>query len=170
MIPGKKDKSLLLINSGHGTAEAVLLRDRDAAKQEDDDMSEVHKDRRYRECRLILQDTAHSLRCWEAFHSVIISKKQSLTWGWEFITQVLHMPTDKLWATVYEDDDQAYDIWKDIIGMPEERIVRLGKDDNFWEIGTGPCLARAPRYILTEARNTAAETLTASRVATVTDM
>ena len=66
-------------------------------------------------------------------------KEESLTWGWEFITKVLKMPTDKLWATVYENDDQAYDIWKNVIGMPEERIVRLGKDDNFWEIGTGPC-------------------------------
>jgi len=66
-------------------------------------------------------------------------KKESLTWGWEFITEVLKMPTDRLWATVYEDDDEAYDIWKNIIGMPEEKIVRLGKDDNFWEIGTGPC-------------------------------
>lgn len=66
-------------------------------------------------------------------------KEQSLTWGWEFITQVLKMPTDKLWATVYEDDDDAYNIWKNVIGLPEERIVRLGKDDNFWEIGTGPC-------------------------------
>ena len=66
-------------------------------------------------------------------------KEESLTWGWEFITEVLKMPTDKLWATVYEDDDEAYNIWKNKIGMPEERIVRLGKDDNFWEIGTGPC-------------------------------
>lgn len=66
-------------------------------------------------------------------------KEESLTWGWEFITEVLKMPTDKLWATIYEDDEQAYHIWKDIIGMPEEKIVRLGKDDNFWEIGTGPC-------------------------------
>ncbi|MBR1992979.1 MAG: alanine--tRNA ligase, partial [Firmicutes bacterium] len=66
-------------------------------------------------------------------------KHESLNWGWEFITEVLQMPTDKLWATVYEDDDQAYNIWKNEIGMPEERIVRLGKDDNFWEIGTGPC-------------------------------
>lgn len=65
-------------------------------------------------------------------------KKESLTWGWEFITSVLKMPTDKLWATVYEEDDQAYEIWKEI-GMPEDRIVRLGKDDNFWEIGLGPC-------------------------------
>ena len=65
-------------------------------------------------------------------------KEQSLNWGWEFITKVLELPTDKLWATVYLDDDQAYDIWKNI-GMPEDRIVRLGKDDNFWEIGLGPC-------------------------------
>lgn len=66
-------------------------------------------------------------------------KKESLTWGWEFITQVLKMPEDKLWATVYTDDDEAYNIWKNDIGLPEERIVRLGKDDNFWEIGLGPC-------------------------------
>lgn len=65
-------------------------------------------------------------------------KEESLNWGWEFITEHLHMPIDKLWATVYENDDEAVEIWKKI-GMPEERIVRLGKDDNFWEIGLGPC-------------------------------
>lgn len=65
-------------------------------------------------------------------------KEESLTWGWEFITQYLKMPTDKLWATIYTDDDEAHDIWVKL-GMPEERIVRLGKEDNFWEIGLGPC-------------------------------
>ena len=65
-------------------------------------------------------------------------KEQSLNWGWEFITEWLHLPEDKLWATIYEDDDEAFEIWRKI-GMPEERIVRLGKDDNFWEIGLGPC-------------------------------
>lgn len=65
-------------------------------------------------------------------------KEESLNWGWEFITEHLHMPVDKLWATVYENDDEAVEIWKKI-GMPEDRIVRLGKDDNFWEIGLGPC-------------------------------
>ena len=68
-------------------------------------------------------------------------KRESLTWGWEFVTseKYLGIPKEKLWATVYEDDDEAFKIWRDEIGMPEERIVRLGKDDNFWEIGTGPC-------------------------------
>lgn len=66
-------------------------------------------------------------------------KEESLTWGWEFITKVLNMPVDKLWASVYEEDMEAYDIWKDKIGLPKERIVPLGKDDNFWEIGVGPC-------------------------------
>ncbi|MBR2778878.1 MAG: alanine--tRNA ligase [Firmicutes bacterium] len=66
-------------------------------------------------------------------------KEQSLKWGWEFITEWLELPKDKVWATIYEDDDEAFAIWRDIIGMPEERIVRLGKDDNFWEIGIGPC-------------------------------
>ena len=65
-------------------------------------------------------------------------KEESLNWGWEFITEWLHLPEDKLWATIYEDDDEAFEIWRKI-GMPEERIVRLGKDDNFWEIGLGPC-------------------------------
>jgi alanyl-tRNA synthetase len=65
-------------------------------------------------------------------------KEQSLTWGWEFITQYLKLPEDRVWATIYEDDDEAHDIWIKL-GMPEERIVRLGKDDNFWEIGLGPC-------------------------------
>ena len=65
-------------------------------------------------------------------------KKESLNWGWEFITKVLEMPEDKLWATIYENDDEAHDLWREI-GMPEEKIVRLGKDDNFWEIGLGPC-------------------------------
>lgn len=65
-------------------------------------------------------------------------KEQSLEWGLEFIRDYLKMPMDKIWATVYQDDDQAVEIWKKL-GMPEERIVRLGKEDNFWEIGLGPC-------------------------------
>lgn len=66
-------------------------------------------------------------------------KKEALTWAWEFITKVLEMPEDRLWATIYTDDDEAYSIWTKDIGMPTNRIVRLGKADNFWEHGSGPC-------------------------------
>jgi len=66
-------------------------------------------------------------------------KVESLQWGWEYITEVLGLPVDNLWATVYLTDDDAYDIWKDVIGIDENRIVRLGKEDNSWEKGTGPC-------------------------------
>ncbi|MGI5839048.1 MAG: alanine--tRNA ligase [bacterium] len=66
-------------------------------------------------------------------------KSEAIAWAWEFITQWLHLPAEKLWATVYEDDDEAFAIWRDNIGIPAEKIVRLGKEDNFWEIGTGPC-------------------------------
>ena len=66
-------------------------------------------------------------------------KKEAITWGWEFSTEVLKLPEDKLWVTIYENDDEAYDLWHDMIGLPDEKIVRLGKEDNFWEIGTGPC-------------------------------
>jgi len=66
-------------------------------------------------------------------------KDEAIKWGWEFITEVLEIPKDKLWISIYIDDDEAFDIWKDKIGIPEDRIVRLGKEDNFWEIGTGPC-------------------------------
>ena len=66
-------------------------------------------------------------------------KEGSIKYGWEFITEVLELPVDKLWPSVYLEDDEAFDIWKNVIGIPEEKITRLGKADNFWEIGTGPC-------------------------------
>ena len=66
-------------------------------------------------------------------------KEEALPWAWEYITKVLEMPEDRLWATIYLDDDEAYDIWVNKIGLPAERVVRLGKEDNFWEHGSGPC-------------------------------
>lgn len=66
-------------------------------------------------------------------------KKEAIVWGWEFVTKYLELPEDKIWASVYEEDDEAYEIWRKEINMPEDRIVRLGKADNFWEIGLGPC-------------------------------
>ncbi len=66
-------------------------------------------------------------------------KNEATAWAWEFATEVLKLPVDKLWVTIYEDDDEAFDIWTKNVGVSPERIVRMGKEDNFWEIGTGPC-------------------------------
>lgn len=66
-------------------------------------------------------------------------KVEATAWAWEFITQVIQLPVDKLWVSIYLDDDEAFDIWTKQVGVAPERIVRLGKEDNFWEIGAGPC-------------------------------
>ncbi len=66
-------------------------------------------------------------------------KHEATAWAWEFITEDLKLPKDKLWVTVYEDDDEAIDIWTKEVGVDRDRIKKMGKEDNFWEIGTGPC-------------------------------
>lgn len=66
-------------------------------------------------------------------------KKEAIAWAWEFLTGVLAIPADRLWITVFESDDEAEQIWMNDIGIPKERIKRLGKADNFWEHGSGPC-------------------------------
>ena len=65
-------------------------------------------------------------------------KREVIPWAWEFLTVNLEIPKEDLWVTVYHEDDEAYNIWKDVIGIPEEKIIRLGKDDNFWELEVGP--------------------------------
>lgn len=74
-------------------------------------------------------------------------KRESLAWGMEFLLEWLEMPIDKLWATIYLEDDEAYDIWLNELNMPPERIVRLGKEHNFWEHGLGPCGPCSEIYI-----------------------
>ena len=66
-------------------------------------------------------------------------KKEATAWAWEFCTKVLEMPVDKLYVTIYENDDEAYEIWTKQNGVAPDHIVRLGKEDNFWEHGSGPC-------------------------------
>ena len=66
-------------------------------------------------------------------------KKEAIAWAWEFLTGVLAIPADRLWITIFESDDEAESIWMNDIGIPKERIIRLGKADNFWEHGSGPC-------------------------------
>ena len=137
LIP-EKDKSLLIINSGMAPLKPYFAG------------LETPPSKRMTTCQKCIRTgdidnvgyTARHGTFFEMLGSFSFGdyfKVESLNWGWEFITKVLKMPEDKLWATVYEEDNEAYDIWKNNIGLPEERIVRLGKDDNFWEIGTGPC-------------------------------
>lgn len=66
-------------------------------------------------------------------------KMDATKWAWKFATEVLEMPKDRIWVSVYNDDYEAADIWTNHVGVSKDRIVYLGKDDNFWEIGTGPC-------------------------------
>ncbi len=134
------DKSLLLINAGMAPLKPYFSG------------AEVPPKRRMTTCQKCIRtndidNVGHTARHATFFEMLgnfsfgDYFKHESLKWGWEFVTgeEWLNIPVDRLWATVYEEDDEAYAIWRDEIGLPESHIVRLGKDDNFWEIGTGPC-------------------------------
>ena len=66
-------------------------------------------------------------------------KKEAIPWAWEFFTEVLEIPKDKLYVSVYEEDEEARQIWLNDIGLEEDHVVKMGKEDNFWEHGSGPC-------------------------------
>jgi alanyl-tRNA synthetase len=66
-------------------------------------------------------------------------KKEAIPWAWEFMTKTLEIPEELLYVSIYEEDDEAFDIWNKDVGLPPEKIFRMGKEDNFWEHGTGPC-------------------------------
>lgn len=75
-------------------------------------------------------------------------KEDAIKWAWEFFTEVIGFPEKKLWVSIFKDDDESYDIWHNLIGLPEKRIVRLGEEDNFWKVGpTGPCGPCSEIYI-----------------------
>ena len=137
LVP-KNDNSLLLINSGmapmkkYFTREITPPRDRVTTCQKcirTPDLERVGKTARHGTYFEMLGN----------FSFGDYFKNEAIPWAWEFLTETLKIPADLLWPSVYESDDEAYAIWRDVIGVPEERIVRLGKEDNFWEHGTGPC-------------------------------
>ena len=66
-------------------------------------------------------------------------KQEAIPWAWEFLTETLEIPSELLWPSIYENDEEAFELWNKKVGVPAERIVRLGKADNFWEHGSGPC-------------------------------
>ena len=137
LIP-QGDKSLLLINSGmapmkkYFTGEVTPPRKRVTTCQKcirTPDIERVGKTARHGTYFEMLGN----------FSFGDYFKHEATAWAWEFCTKVMEMPVDKLWVTVYEDDDEAVEIWTKEVGVAPDRIVRMGKEDNFWEHGTGPC-------------------------------
>lgn len=136
LIP-QNDKSILIINSGMAPLKAYFAG------------TETPPKKRMCTCQKCIRtgdidNVGHTARHGTFFEMLgnfsfgDYFKKESLTWGVEFLTQHLGFPLEKLWATVYLDDEEAINIWKSL-GMDPAHIVRLGKEDNFWEIGLGPC-------------------------------
>ncbi|MDR0357456.1 MAG: alanine--tRNA ligase, partial [Clostridiales Family XIII bacterium] len=134
----ENDKSLLLINSGMAPMKPYFS---GAKKPPSKRMTTCQKCIRTGDLENVGHTDRHGtfFEMMGSFSFGDYFKRESLVWGWEFITQVLEMPEDRLWASIYEDDDEAYDIWKNDVGIDPSRILRMGKEDNFWEIGTGPC-------------------------------
>ena len=137
LIP-KNDKSLLLINSGMAPLKNYFSGVEVPPKNR---MSTVQKCIRTGDIENVGKTARHGtfFEMLGNFSFGDYFKEQSISWGWEFVTQHLNIPEEKVWVTVYEEDDEAFGIWENQIKIPKERIVRLGKDDNFWEIGIGPC-------------------------------
>lgn len=136
LIP-QDDPSLLLINAGmvplkpYFTGDAKMPGNRAASSQRcirTQDLENVGKTDRHGTFFEMLGN----------FSFGDYFKEEAITWAWEFFTERIKIDKDIIWVTVYQDDDEAYNIWRDKIGVPEERLVRLGKEDNFWELEVGP--------------------------------
>lgn len=137
LIP-ENDKSLLLINSGmaplkpYFTGQQIPPKNRVTTCQKcirTPDIDRVGKTARHGTFFEMLGN----------FSFGDYFKDEAIEWAWEFCTKWLNLPEEKLWVTIYQDDNEAFDIWNKKIGIPAEKIVRMGKEDNFWEIGLGPC-------------------------------
>ncbi len=136
LVP-KDDKSLLLINAGmaplkpYFTGEKTPPRKRVATCQKcirTDDIENVGKTDRHATFFEMLGN----------FSFGDYFKDEAIEWAWEFITERLEISEENLWVSIYLDDDETYDIWREKIGIDENKIVRLGKEDNFWELDVGP--------------------------------
>ncbi|MCI6157393.1 MAG: alanine--tRNA ligase [Peptoniphilaceae bacterium] len=137
LVP-KGDKSLLLINAGMAPLKAYFLGEKKMAKNRATssqrclrtaDIDNVGKTDRHATYFEMLGN----------FSFGDYFKKEAIHWAYEFLTEKIGLEKDKLWITVYQDDDTAYDIWTQEVGIAEDHMMRLGKEDNFWELEQGPC-------------------------------
>ncbi len=132
------DKSLLLINAGMAPLKKFFTGDEEPPKHR---MTTCQKCIRTPDIERVGKTARHGtfFEMMGNFSFGDYFKDEATAWAWEFCTQVVKLPEDRLWVTIYENDDETYKIWTDKIGVDPSHIVRLGKEDNFWEIGSGPC-------------------------------
>ncbi len=137
LIP-QNDKSLLIINSGMAPLKPYFTRQETPPRKR---VTTCQKCIRTPDIENVGKTARHGtfFEMLGNFSFGDYFKTEAIQWAWEFLTEVVHIPKELLYATVYLDDDEAYAIWRDVIGLPESHISRMGKEDNFWEIGTGPC-------------------------------
>ncbi|MFV0313657.1 MAG: alanine--tRNA ligase-related protein, partial [Anaerotignum sp.] len=137
LVP-RNDKSLLLVNSGMAPMKAYFTG------------QEIPPSKRITTCQKCIRTgdienvgkTARHGTFFEMLGDFSFGdyfKNEIIPWSWEFVTKDLGIPEDKLYVTIYEEDDESGDVWHNKVGIPRDRIVKLGKADNFWEHGTGPC-------------------------------
>ena len=132
------DKSLLLINSGMAPMKKFFTGEEEPPR---------HRVTTCQKCIRTpdLERVGHTARHGTFFEMLgnfsfgDYFKNEAIAWAWEFLTETLEIPAELLWPSIYEEDEEAYDIWANKIGVDPSHIVRLGKADNFWEHGTGPC-------------------------------
>ena len=137
LIP-KNDASLLLINSGMAPMKAWFQNPETAPRRR---VTTCQKCIRTGDIENVGKTARHGtfFEMLGNFSFGDYFKREATAWAWEFFTKVMEIPTDKLWVSIYEEDDEAKNIWVNEVGVSADRIVKLGKDDNFWEHGTGPC-------------------------------
>ncbi len=137
LVP-QNDKSLLLINAGMAPLKPYFTG------------QEVPPRKRVATCQKCIrtgdiENVGHTARHGTFFEMLgnfsfgDYFKHEAIAWSWEFLTEVLEIPADRLYPSVYEEDDEAFEIWEKEVGIAPERIFRFGKADNFWEHGAGPC-------------------------------
>ncbi|NLJ78317.1 MAG: alanine--tRNA ligase [Tissierellia bacterium] len=137
LVP-KSDKSLLLVNSGMAPLKPYFTGEK------------IPPNRRVATCQKCIRTadienvgkTARHATFFEMLGNFSFGdyfKVEAIEWAWEFLTDRLEIPKEDLWISVYLDDDEAFEIWNKRIGVDEDRIIRLGKEHNFWELGIGPC-------------------------------
>ena len=138
LIPPANDKSLLLINSGMAPMKTWFTREEEPPRNR---VTTCQKCIRTGDIENIGKTDRHGtyFEMLGNFSFGDYFKKEAIPFCWEFLTEVVGLEKDRLYPSIYLDDDEAFEIWNKDIGIPAERIFRFGKEDNFWEHGAGPC-------------------------------